>query len=277
MRVNLKAGLPSRKFRHRPFMKLLRLVASAALFLFIAAFTFIQTRPTIYVIGDSTVRNSTGHGGPGQWGWGTFLIDNLDSSQFAVNNQAMAGRSTRTFTSEGRWDRVLQMLKPGDYVFMQFGHNDGSVPDTSKAGNRGTLKGTGDETKELTYADGRKEIVHTYGWYLKKFIREAKAKGATPVVCSMIPRNEWKDGKVIRATNNFGIWAAEAAKAEGASFIDLNKITADKYDELGAEKVKEYFPGDHTHTNEAGARLNAASVVDGIKQLQLPIAKAIKQ
>jgi hypothetical protein len=81
----------------------------------------------------------------------------------------------------------------------------------------------------------------------------------------MIPRNEFREGKVLRASNDYGKWAKEAADAEGALFIDLNAITAEKYDEWGPEKVKTFFPGDHTHTNEEGARINATSVVDGIK------------
>lgn len=233
--------------------------AAAVLFLF-AAFTY-HDKPTIYIIGDSTVRNT----GKDQAGWGTFLINFLDSNKIKVSNQAMAGRSTRTFIKEGRWDKVLSTLKPGDYVLMQFGHNEGSKPDTSKAGYRGVLRGLGDETKELIWPDGKKEVVLTYGAYLRKFIQEAKAKGATPIVLSMIPRNQWNDGKVKRANNDFGKWAKETADLEDVAFIDLNQITADKYDIMGPEKVKKLFSGDHTHTNEAGATINAASVAEGIK------------
>ena len=239
------------------------------------AFTFKDDKnPTIYIIGDSTVRNFNNL----QRGWGTFLSASLDTTKINVDNQAMAGRSTRTFIKEKRWAKVDSMIKPGDYVFMQFGHNEGSVPDTSKAGYRGVLKGTGEETKELTWKDGTIEVVHTYGWYIRKFIRETKAKGATPVVLSMIPRNDWKDGKVLRANENYGKWAREVAEQEGAFFIDLNKITADKYDQWGADKVKDYFYGDHTHTNEAGARINAASVVEGIKMdKKNPLNKYLKK
>ena len=81
----------------------------------------------------------------------------------------------------------------------------------------------------------------------------------------MIPRNQFKEGKVIRADQNYGKWAREIASAENVLFIDLNSITADKYDALGQELVKSYFQGDHTHTNTVGARVNAASVVDGIR------------
>jgi lysophospholipase L1-like esterase len=129
----------------------------------------------------------------------------------------------------------------------------------------------------LQYAGGRTELVHTYGWYLRKFIADAKSKGAVPIVLSMIPRNVWKDGKTVRAGNDFGKWAAEVAEQEGVYFIDLNSITADKYDRLGPEKVNEFFPVDHTHTNEAGARLNAASVVEGLKQIgRCPLNKYLQ-
>jgi lysophospholipase L1-like esterase len=148
---------------------------------------------------------------------------------------------------------------------MQFGHNDGSRPDTTQR-NRGTLRGVGDDTVELVFADGRKEIVHTYGWYIRQFVKSAKARGAIPIVFSMIPRNIWNDGKVPRANNDFGKWAKEVAEQEGAFFIDLNAITADKYDQWGPEKVKDFFYGDHTHTNKRGADINAQSIVEGIKQ-----------
>jgi lysophospholipase L1-like esterase len=234
-----------------------------AIFIVSSSFIFLQNKkPMLYIIGDSTVRNSNKE----QWGWGTLISDYFDTTKIKIDNQAQAGRSTRTYTKEGRWDKVLSTLTKGDFVFMQFGHNDGSKPDTSRSGNRGVLKGTGEDTVELTWNDGTKEIVHSYGWYIRKFVRDSKAKGATPIVLSMIPRNMWKDGKVPRANNDFGKWAKEVADQEGVQFIDLNAITADKYDQWGPEKVKEFFPGDHTHTNKAGAQINAQSVVEGIRQ-----------
>lgn len=227
-----------------------------------SSFLLLQDKkPTLYIIGDSTVRNSNKE----QWGWGTLIIDLFDTTRINVSNNAIAGRSSRSFTNEGRWRRIDSVLKPGDFVLMQFGHNDGSYPDTS-ARNRGTLKGTGEETVELEFANGRKETAHTYGWYIRQFVRDAKARGAIPIVLSMIPRNIWKDGKVPRAKNDFGKWAKEVAAQEGSFFIDLNSITADKYDQWGEEKVKGFFPGDHTHTNREGAAVNAASVVEGIRQ-----------
>jgi rhamnogalacturonan endolyase len=94
------------------------------------------------------------------------------------------------------------------------------------------------------------------------------AKGAIPIVASMIPRNEFRGGKVIRASNDFGKWASEAAVQNKAYFVDLNRITADKYDQMGPVEVKKLFPGDHTHTNVEGAMINAASVAEGLKEFK---------
>jgi lysophospholipase L1-like esterase len=255
-------------------MKNKLLLPFALLLLLLLSFTKPSPPPTLYLIGDSTVNNPN----PPQAGWGNVISAYFDTTRIKVRNNAKAGRSTRTFISEGRWKNTIEALKPGDFLVMQFGHNEGSVPDTTKAGRRGVLRGTGEETKSLVWPDGHPETVNTYGFYLRKFIREAKAKGATPVVCSMIPRNEWKDGKVIRASNDFGKWAQEVAQQEGVAFIDLNEITALKYDKLGPVEVKKFFPGDHTHTNQAGAIINAESVVDGIRaNKKLALRKYLKK
>ncbi|MEJ7737455.1 MAG: rhamnogalacturonan acetylesterase [Chitinophagaceae bacterium] len=238
-------------------------------FLGITAFIHFQQKPTLYIIGDSTVRNddSTGHRG-----WGSHMAHYLDTARINVSNQAMAGRSTRTFIKEGRWDRVITAVKPGDFLIMQFGHNEGSKPDTTRAGYRGVLRGTGEETAELVWPDGKPETMHTYGWYLKRFVTEAKAKGATVLIASMIPRNDWKDGRVIRASENYGKWAAEVAQTTGAYFVDLNKITADKYDQWGPEKVKSFFPTEHTHTNPEGAKDKCCICSRGNKGIkELPV------
>jgi lysophospholipase L1-like esterase len=102
---------------------------------------------------------------------------------------------------------------------------------------------------------------------MRKYVNDAKAKGAVSIICSPIPRYDFKDAKVGRANNSYGGWAAQTAQTTGAYFIDLNAIVADKYDVMGADAVKAFFPGDHTHTNEAGARLNAALVVEGLKKI----------
>lgn len=226
-------------------------------------------KPVLYIIGDSTVKNGSGNGAGGLWGWGDFMYSQLDTNKISIKNFARGGRSSRTFITEGLWDQVLSKVKPGDYVIMQFGHNDGgAVNDSSRA--RGTIRGTGEETREIDNILTKKhEVVHSFGWYMKKYISDAKAKGATPIVCSLIPRNDWKDGKVIRATGSYGTWAREAAETGGAFFIDLNEIIALKYEATGQKEVTEkYFLTEHTHTTKAGALLNAAAVAEGIKSLK---------
>lgn len=226
-------------------------------------------RPTLYLIGDSTVKNSSDKGEGGMWGWGHFMAAHLDTSRLQVENHAIGGRSSRTFLAEGRWDRIMATLKPGDFVMMQFGHNDaGPVNDTIRA--RGSIKGIGNETEEIDNLITKKhEIVHSYGWYMQKYISDAKAKGALPIVLSLVPRNAWKNGKVERATGNYATWAADVAKKQGAYYIDLNERVAKKYDALGDSVMLQttYFVSDHTHTNAAGARLNAATVIEGIQQV----------
>jgi len=219
-------------------------------------------RPTLYLIGDSTVRNAT----RGQMGWGQIISSHFDTNRIAVVNRALGGRSSRTFLTEGLWDKVLAELNPGDFVLMQFGHNDNGPMDEGRA--RASIKGNGDETRVVTNkTTSVVEEVRSYGAYLSHYIRAAKSKGATPIVLSLVPRNIWREGKVIRAANDFGLWAAQAARQEGVGFIDLNAIVADKYQALGEEKTSALFEGDHTHTNEKGARLNAASVVEGLRAL----------
>lgn len=227
--------------------------------------------PTLYLIGDSTVNTPT----KGQQGWGTPLPSFFDASKIAVMNRARGGRSSRTYFTEGLWEQVRDLLKPGDFVLMQFGHNDGGPLADGRA--RASLKGNGEETQDVdNKTTGKKETVHTYGWYLRTYIKEAKAKGATPIVLSPIPRNIWKDGKVARAANDYGKWAAEAAKSEGALFVNLNEIIAGHYEEIGQQKVADtYFTAaDHTHTSPEGAKFNASCVVEGIRLLKdCPLAK----
>jgi lysophospholipase L1-like esterase len=239
-------------------------------FFVLSSFTsiYFKQKPTLYIIGDSTVRNGDGTGKNGQWGWGNFIAGYFDTTKISVQNLAIGGRSSRTFITEGRWDRVLADLKKGDYVLMQFGHNDGGpLDDTARA--RGTIRGIGTENKEIYNPITKKqEVVYSYGWYMRKYINDTKARGAIPIVCSPIPRNEWKEGKVIRSTDSYAKWAEEVAGSEGAYFIDLNNLIALRYEGLGTEKVKSFFPADHTHTELEGAKLNASIVMKELKRLK---------
>ncbi|MCX6298951.1 MAG: rhamnogalacturonan acetylesterase, partial [Bacteroidetes bacterium] len=228
-----------------------------------------QQKPTCFLIGDSTVKNGQGRGDGGLWGWGDYLAAFFDTNKITIRNEALGGTSTRTYLTKGLWKNVLDKIQAGDYLVMQFGHNDDSpLDDTARA--RGTIKSNGDESKDIYNPITKQaETVYSYGWYLRKFVTEAKAKGATVIICSLIPRNNWKDGKVNRSKEGYVKWANEAANASGAYFFDLNAAIANQYDAEGQVAAQNYFTDkDHTHTNESGAILNAATVAAGIKTLK---------
>lgn len=244
-----------------------RVITALALIVLSSFLVMQPQKPVLYIIGDSTVKNSDGSGTNGQWGWGSIVADYFDTTRISVRNHAIGGRSSRTFITEGRWQKVLDQLKPGDFVLMQFGHNDsGPLDDTSRA--RGSIRGIGNDSSDIYNPIMKKrEIVYTYGAYMHRYIDEAKAKGAVPIVCSPVPRNIFKNGKAERADGSYGTWAEQVAKSNGAFFVPLNTLIADQYDKLGADSVKNFFPGDHTHTGKNGATLNAQMLVSGIKLL----------
>jgi lysophospholipase L1-like esterase len=229
--------------------------------------------PSLFLIGDSTVRNGRGRGDGGQWGWGDEIAPFFDTGKINVVNRALGGTTSRTFYRD-LWPRVLAMLKPGDFVIMQFGTNGGPINETvlnSSARSRGTIKGIGDETEAITNIITKQfEIVHSFGWYEKQMIEEARSKGATPMVCSLIPRNSWRDDKTVRSNgDNVGGWAGQVAQSENAPFLDINEIIARQYDELGREKVNALFiEGAGPHTSLAGAQTNALCVVSALKGLK---------
>jgi unsaturated rhamnogalacturonyl hydrolase len=244
---------------------LLLAVLTFALF----SFNFQTEKPTLYIIGDSTVKCGGGKGLDSLWGWGSVIEPHFDTNRITLENHAIGGRSSRTFISDGRWEKILKTLKSGDYVIMQFGHNDASpLDDTARA--RGTLKGIGDSSKTVFNPIKKvEETVYTYGWYMRKFVKETKTKGAIPIVCSLVPRNNWAGEKVKRSNDSYALWAKQIAEQEGAFFIDLNEKIALEYEVLGEKNVlKQFFPKDHTHTDFDGARLNAQVVANEIRTLK---------
>ncbi|MBW3627724.1 MAG: rhamnogalacturonan acetylesterase [Gemmatimonadetes bacterium] len=223
--------------------------------------------PTVYYIGDSTVRNGSGNGGNGEWGWGDLTGEYFDSTRVNVVNRALGGRSSRTYLTQGQWERVRAALKPGDVVIMQFGHNDGgALNDTSRA--RGSIKGVGDESEAIhNFLTRQDEVVHSFGWYLRKFIADTRAARATPIVASLVPRNIWQNGAVVRNHKDYAGWAKQVAEAEKVPFLDLHEIIAREYEKIGPERVRELFGRDHTHTSLTGATLSARLVIAGLKGL----------
>ncbi len=223
--------------------------------------------PSIVLVGDSTVRNGRGDGAQGQWGWGDSLGRHFDPAKVNIVNRAIGGLSSRTFITQGHWTRALTLVKPGDTVLIQFGTNDSSpVNDAQRA--RGTLHGTGEETQQIdNLLTKQPETVHTYGWYLRHMIRDTKAAGAKPVVCSLVPRKIWKDGRIVRAADTWAGWAKQVAAQEDVPFIDLNDLVAHRYEELGADKLDALFGDKDLHTSKAGADLTAEIVAKQLKTI----------
>ena len=226
--------------------------------------------PMLFIVGDSTVHNLKAP----LRGWGDVIGACFDTNKIRVENHALAGRSSRTFITQGWWDLVLATAKPGDFVLIQLGHNDGGpIDDTNRA--RGSLPGLGEESRAIfNPVTQRPETVHTYGWYLRKYISDARARGMTPILCSPVPH-------VPKATvpagsvepSRYVEWSGEIATNENVPFLNLNRIVLGRYTGMTPRQIKEkYFtPQDDTHFNAAGAELNAESVVAGLRELDCPL------
>jgi lysophospholipase L1-like esterase len=220
--------------------------------------------PILFLVGDSTVHNAA----PGLVGWGDVISNYFDPVKISVKNFAKPGRSTRTFISQGWWKEILAVAHPGDFVIIQMGHNDSS-PINDDSRSRGTLPGLGDESTNLVNSlTHRRETVRTYGWYLREYISEARAKGMTPLLCTSVSRLP-TPGKELDTTR-YAAWAREVATAEKVPLIDLNQCALERWAGKSVEEIRtNYFAGkDATHFNRTGAELNAACVVDGIRALE---------
>ena len=232
-------------------------------------------KPVLFVCGDST-GNIDNSAESGMVGWGQVAQQYFNEKKIKVDNHAKAGRSARTFLDEGRWNNVYEALQPGDWVIIQFGHNDGGPINTGKA--RGELPGNDNEKQVMTMeATGVNQGIYSYGWYIRKFCLDAMEKGATPVVLSLTPGN-WRteDGKMVRESK-YKAWAKEAAEQVGAYFVDLNEISASKLDKLSLEETAKHYAKDGVHSTELGANRNAKSVAEGIKKLKkCPLSKMVK-
>jgi len=213
--------------------------------------------PTLFLVGDSTVKCGTA----GQRGWGEECGKYFDPAKVNVVNVAIGGRSSRTFITEGRWAATLSMMKPGDTVVIQFGHNDGGpINDDSRA--RGSIRGAGDQTEQIdNLLTKQPETVRTYGAYLRQYLADTRAKGATPYLCTQVPRKMWEaDGtRISRPTDGTVVWARQVAAAEKATLLDLHEAVAASYDALGRDSVEPFFADARTHTTIAGADHTAGS------------------
>jgi lysophospholipase L1-like esterase len=220
--------------------------------------------PTLIIAGDSTADK-----GPDarHRGWAAVLIDYFDTNKINVVNRARGGRSCRSFVREGLWDELVAAVKPGDFVMIQFGHNDGG--DVNNPNGRPDLPGTGDDTQTVQRRDGTSEVVHTFGWYNRKFFKDVRNKGGTAVLVAATPYNRWTNGKFVHQPGDLSEWARQVADQEKVLFLNHTDIIGARYDQLGEEAVRPFFPADFLHTSTPGAIVNAEMFIAGMKTLDI--------
>lgn len=250
----------------------------------------------IFLCGDSTGKNEDKNP-DGMWGWGSQAYTVFDETKCTFINCAKAGRSTRTYILENRWEEVYRTLRPGDYVLIQFGHNDIGGIDKDK--ERGVIACAKDTSHVYHLkSNGKNLVVYSFGWYLRKMIQDCKEKGAIPVILSFTPRNEWHKGNgdvrgnfyrvkekknkqyIERRNDNYiPQWCKEIADEQGVAFVDIHNISADFLDKYcgSKEKASIYYNHDHTHTSLLGARNNAASLAKGLKRINSPLDEYLKK
>ena len=234
--------------------------------------------PTVFIVGDSTARNGR------DLGWGDHLAHYFDTTKVNIANRARAGRSSRSYMVEGLWDKTLAEIKPGDYVMLQWGHNDGG--DLGGAKPRGSLKGLGEETQDVPQTvgvmAGKTETIHTYGWYNRKYIADTEAKGATPMMLSLTEQNIWKPDangtpQLAHGMAGYDEQEKQIAAAAKLQYIDMGSVEWDRLSKTGPEETAKLFPIDHTHTSPEGAELNAQSVVIALKRANSPLVKYLNE
>ncbi len=207
----------------------------------------------VYTIGDSTMANKAADKFP-ETGWGQVLSGYFNSS-VTVDNRAKNGSSTKTFINEGRWHDVADGLSAGDYVFIQFGHNDEKKDDT------------------LRYAAPQ----GLYKSNLEKFVKETRAKGAIPVLFTPIPRRAFKNGKLSETHGEYPEVVRQVSRELEVVLIDLNQLGTDYVNNLGEELSKETYlwvdpctnypegKQDNTHLSEKGAHQFAGLVIKDLR------------
>jgi lysophospholipase L1-like esterase len=245
----------------------MKLRLTALLCLALLAFANPARRTKVYLIGDSTCANKEVRAYP-ETGWGMPFAYFFDST-IEVDNRAKNGRSTRTFISEGLWQPVADNLQEGDYVFIQFGHND--------------------ESKEKT---DRYTTPEQYSVNLLRFITETRAKKAIPVLLTPVSRRKFdKDGKAVETHEVYASLVRQVAKEQGVPLIDADEKTIALYQQFGPDYSKLLFlqleKGEHpnypdgkidnTHFNELGARKVAQIILQGVRDLNLGLSAHIRK
>ncbi len=236
------------------------------LVLILEACTGVQKPIDVYMVGDSTMSDKKAEVYP-ETGWGQ-VFDEFFDEQVTVHNHAVNGRSTKSFITEGRWQTVLDSLKQGDYVFIQFGHNDQKDQDSAR------------------YTDP----YGTYSQNLEKYVRESRDKGATPILLTSIVRRKFdENGQLLDTHGDYPLAMRAVAKDLDVGLIDLQKLTADLVQSMGDEPSKEVYlwtePNDRfpegrqddTHLRVAGAKKVAELVANELVKLPNDLAGHVVQ
>ncbi len=233
---------------------------------FVACRAIPATPPTIFLAGDSTLANKADDRRP-ETGWGEMLSE-FFNAPVVVDNHARNGRSTKSFRDEGLWQNMLAKVRPGDYVFIEFGHND-AKPDTAR------------------FSDPA-----AYAQNLTRFVEEVRGRNARPVLLTPIVRRKFAENGKLRETHGaYPAAVRQTAAILNAPLIDLNALTRDAINAYGPEESRSLFlwlaPGEHvnypegvqddTHLNTQGARLLAGMVAADINRLRLPLRKFLNK
>ena len=241
-----------------------KLILLLAVLFLCSAFKADKPVITIFMIGDSTMANKSLTGGNPERGWG-HVLPGFFSEDIQVDNHAMNGRSSKSFINEGRWDKVLSLIKKGDYVFIQFGHNDEKK----------------ENPKLYTEPGG------TFDDNLRKFVNETRAKGGIPVLFNSIVRRKFCQDAAGQFTDSlldthgeYLLSPKRVAEELNVPFIDMNKMTHDLVCQMGPEKSKELYmwagKKDDTHLNIKGSRVFAGMAIDAVGKKIPELGKYIR-
>jgi DNA sulfur modification protein DndE len=243
--------------------KIAYLIISVLVTILITSFCWFSTKPVIYLAGDSTMANKVLVDNP-ERGWGQLLPE-FFNNEILIENHAMNGRSTRSFIYEGRWDSLVNKLKKGDFVVIQFGHNDESIQKTERY---------------CTPVE--------YKYNLTRFIKDVRNKGANPIICTSVQRRKFDENGVFQDTHgDYPGYVRELAVQLNVPLVDMQKKSEKVILEHGMEGSKKIFlhigPGvykslpdgktDNTHFSEYGARLMASLFCEGLKETNHDLVK----
>jgi lysophospholipase L1-like esterase len=240
----------------------------SALLLFFSWLAFAQQKPVLFLIGDSTMANKENPDKNPEHGWGQVLPQ-FFTAGIEIRNHAVNGRSSKSFRTEGRWNQVEKLLKKGDFVIIEFGHNDQKVKDSTKFTNPYTQ----------------------YRANLERYVNETRAKGAIPILMtSIVRRNFNEDGVLTDTHKEYPLVVRMVADDMKVPFVDMQLLTEQLEISYGPENSKKlhlhykegedaYYPKgkeDDTHLSKLGAEQIAGLAVKKLKTMKTGLEQYLK-